>query len=64
MTTPDADSVQFWTSVAGEYRKHQGVLFGVFNVPHSRVDPARASLRLRPMTPHGITCARRCVLPH
>ncbi|MDO9590016.1 MAG: cellulase family glycosylhydrolase [Microcella sp.] len=38
---PDADSVRFWASVADEYRKHQGVLFDVFNEPHSRFDPER-----------------------
>lgn len=38
---PDADSTRFWSSVAEEYRKHQGVLFDVFNEPHSRYDPDR-----------------------
>lgn len=38
---PDADSVRFWASVAADYRKHQGVLFDVFNEPHSRFDPDR-----------------------
>ncbi|MER3389729.1 MAG: cellulase family glycosylhydrolase [Microcella sp.] len=36
---PDARSITFWSDVAGEYRKHRGVLFDVFNEPHSRVDP-------------------------
>lgn len=36
---PDADSVRFWGDVATEYRKHQAVLFDVFNEPHSRYDP-------------------------
>ena len=38
---PDADSTRFWSSVATEYRKHQGVLFDLFNEPHSRYDPQR-----------------------
>jgi endoglucanase len=38
---PDADSPAFWSSVAEEYRKHQGVLFDLFNEPHSRYDPDR-----------------------
>ncbi len=38
---PDADSTRFWSSVAIDYRKHQGVLFDVFNEPHSRFDPDR-----------------------
>lgn len=38
---PDVDSPRFWGSVAEEYRKHQGVLFDVFNEPHSRYDPDR-----------------------
>jgi hypothetical protein len=38
---PDADSLRFWSSVAEEYRKHQGVLFDLFNEPHSRYDPDR-----------------------
>ena len=37
---PDTDSATFWSSVATEYRKHQGVLFDVFNEPHSRYDPS------------------------
>lgn len=36
---PDADSPLFWSAVATEYRKHQGVLFDLFNEPHSRYDP-------------------------
>ncbi|WP_439564182.1 glycoside hydrolase family 5 protein [Microcella sp.] len=36
---PDADSPRFWTEVATDYRKHQGVLFDLFNEPHSRYDP-------------------------
>lgn len=39
---PDADSPAFWSAVATEYRKHQGVLFDLFNEPHSRYDPDRA----------------------
>lgn len=35
---PDADSPRFWTEVATDYRKHQGVLFDLFNEPHSRYD--------------------------
>ncbi|MFN4003005.1 glycoside hydrolase family 5 protein [Microcella sp.] len=38
---PDADSPRFWTAVATEYRKHQGVLFDLFNEPHSRYDADR-----------------------
>ncbi|UTT62979.1 cellulase family glycosylhydrolase [Microcella humidisoli] len=38
---PDADSPRFWAAVATEYRKHQGVLFDLFNEPHSRYDPDR-----------------------
>jgi hypothetical protein len=36
---PDADSPRFWSAVATEYRKHKGVLFDLFNEPHSRYDP-------------------------
>lgn len=36
---PDADSPAFWSTVAADYRKHQGVLFDLFNEPHSRYDP-------------------------
>ena len=35
---PDARSITFWSSVAGEYRKHRGVIFDLFNEPHSRFD--------------------------
>ncbi|MBX9471529.1 cellulase family glycosylhydrolase [Microcella sp.] len=38
---PDVDSPRFWSSVAEEYRKHQGVVFDVFNEPHSRYDADR-----------------------
>jgi len=37
---PDARSISFWSAVAADYRKHRGVIFDVFNEPHSRVDPA------------------------
>lgn len=36
---PDVDSPRFWAAVATDYRKHQGVLFDLFNEPHSRYDP-------------------------
>jgi hypothetical protein len=38
---PDVDSPRFWAGVATDYRKHQGVLFDLFNEPHSRYDPDR-----------------------
>ncbi len=38
---PDVNSVTFWHEVAADYRKHRGVIFDVFNEPHSRYDADR-----------------------
>ena len=35
---PDVGSIEFWSSVASEYRKHRGVIFDLVNEPHSRFD--------------------------
>jgi endoglucanase len=35
---PDAESLSFWRSVAGEYSKNPSVMFDAFNEPYSRYD--------------------------
>ncbi|MDQ2623449.1 MAG: glycoside hydrolase family 5 protein [Actinomycetota bacterium] len=38
---PDSRSDDFWLSVAGRFRNNPGVIFDLFNEPHSRWDPDR-----------------------
>jgi endoglucanase len=46
LAMPDAESLQFWTSVAGEFATDPSVMFDAFNEPYSRYDNAAGAYAL------------------